>query len=155
GCSRERPRTGRAAAGPARGRAALGGSRWSAHPAAGAAAPGPRRAASPRRRPSTPARGRSARARAADRKRAGARASLGGLPTRRRPSRAAELEVELSDLELLVRVRRPLDVLLHAVVLVRLDHGQPGQILEEDLGHVPIGLAPELLVDGEARRVAQ
>src|SRR3989442_406068 len=47
--------------------------------------------------------------------------------------RAAELEVEAPDLELLQRIRRPLHVLLQAVVLVRLDHGDPGQMLEEDL----------------------
>src|SRR5262245_65975625 len=68
--------------------------------------------------------------------------------------RAAELEVELADLELLVGVGRPLRVLLHAVVLVRLDDRQPGKVLEEDLRHLLVGLAAELLVDREARRGA-
>src|SRR5262245_24715734 len=68
---------------------------------------------------------------------------------------AAELEVEAPDLELLVRVRGELDVLLHAVVLVRLDHGNPRQVLEEDFGDLPIGLAPELLVHRKAGRVAE
>src|SRR2546427_12588070 len=40
---------------------------------------------------------------------------------------ATESEVEAPDLELLVRVRRPLDVLLEAVVLVGLGHRHPPQ----------------------------
>src|SRR2546427_12900916 len=63
---------------------------------------------------------------------------------------AAELEVEAADLELLVRVRGKLHVLLHPVVLVGLDDGQPREVLEEDLGHLAISLAAELLVHGEA-----
>src|SRR5215813_10348617 len=57
---------------------------------------------------------------------------------------AAELEVEAPDLELLVRVRRPLHVLLQAVVLVGLDDRQPREVLEEDLGPLFVGLATEL-----------
>src|SRR5678815_5033119 len=68
---------------------------------------------------------------------------------------AAELEVELADLELLVRVRRPLDVLLEPVVLVGLDDRKPREVLEEDLRDVPVGLAAELLVHGKARGAAQ
>ena len=45
------------------------------------------------------------------------------------------------DLELLVRVRRPLHVLLQAVVLVRLDHRDPREVLDPDLGHLLVGLA--------------
>src|SRR5229473_7469789 len=63
---------------------------------------------------------------------------------------SAELEVEASDLELLVRIGRELDVFLQPVVLVGLDDGQPREVLEEDLGHLAIGLAAELLVHGEA-----
>src|SRR2546430_4633503 len=68
---------------------------------------------------------------------------------------AAELEREAADLELLVGVRRPLEVLSQPVVLVRLDDGNPRQVLEEDPGHLLVGLAAELLIDGEARRLAQ
>src|SRR5688572_9221245 len=68
---------------------------------------------------------------------------------------AAELEREAADLERLVGVRRPLDVFLQAVVLVGLNDGDPRQVLEEDLRHLLVGLPAELLVDGEARRVAQ
>src|SRR5215468_12363140 len=68
---------------------------------------------------------------------------------------AAELEVEAPDLELLVGVRGELDVLLHAVVLVGLDHGNPRQVLEEDLGDVSIRLPPELLVHRETGRVPE
>src|SRR5215469_3348131 len=70
-------------------------------------------------------------------------------------SGAAKLEVELADLELLIRVRGPLHVLLLPVVLIRLDDGNPREILEKDLGHVAVGFAAELLVDGEARGVTQ
>src|SRR5438552_11795694 len=68
---------------------------------------------------------------------------------------AAELEVEAADLELLVRVRGELDVLLHPVVLVGLDDGQPREVLEEDLRHLAIRVGAELLVDGEAGGVAE
>src|SRR5215813_7650577 len=68
---------------------------------------------------------------------------------------ATEPEVEAPDLELLVGVRGELDVLLHPVVLVGLDHGNPRQVLEEDLGDLSIRLAPELLVHGEASGVAE
>src|SRR6185369_3641223 len=68
---------------------------------------------------------------------------------------ALELEVELPDLELLVRIGPELDVLLKPVVLVRLDDRQPGEVLEEDRGHLLVGLRPELLVHREARGVAQ
>src|SRR5437867_9990613 len=46
------------------------------------------------------------------------------------PLGAPELQVELSQLERLVRVRRELDVLLEPVVLVGLDHEDPGVALE-------------------------
>src|SRR5882762_7908975 len=69
--------------------------------------------------------------------------------------RAAELEVEATDLELLEGVRRPLDVLLQAVVLVRLDHRDPREVLEEELGHLLVRVAAELLVDREPRGVAE
>ena len=69
--------------------------------------------------------------------------------------RAAEFQVEAADLELLVRIRRELDVLLEPVVLVGLDDRKPREILQEDLGHVAIGLGAELLVHREPRRVAQ
>src|SRR5262245_44189653 len=69
--------------------------------------------------------------------------------------RAAELEVEPPDLELLVRVRRPFHVLLEPIVLVGLDDREPREVLEEDLRHLLVRLAAELLVDREARRVAQ
>src|SRR4029453_14115505 len=69
--------------------------------------------------------------------------------------RPAELEVEAPDLELLVRIRRPLDVLLEPVVLVRLDDGEPRKILEEYPRHLRVGVPAELLVDGEARGVAK
>src|SRR2546426_9044340 len=78
----------------------------------------------------------------------------GSAPAGRRLG-AAELEREAADLELLVGVRRPLEVLLQPVVLVRLDDGNPRQVLEEDPGHLLVRLAAELLVDGEARRLAQ
>src|SRR5712692_11958988 len=68
---------------------------------------------------------------------------------------AAELEVEASELELLVRVRGELDVLLHPVVLVRLDDRQPREVLEEDLRHLAIRVAAELLVYREAGGVAE
>src|SRR5207245_3887675 len=68
---------------------------------------------------------------------------------------ATESEVEAPDLELLVRVRRPLDVLLEAVVLVGLDDRHPRQVLEEDLRHLAVRLAAELLVHREARGLAQ
>src|SRR5437016_5324433 len=76
-------------------------------------------------------------------------------PPRETGLRAAELEVEAPDLELLERVRRPLHVLLQAVVLVRLDHREPGEILEEKLGHLLVCVGAELLVDRKPRRVAQ
>src|SRR5262249_48797191 len=69
--------------------------------------------------------------------------------------RASELEVEAPDLELLVRVRRPFHVFLQPVVLVGLDHWEPREVLEEDLRHLLVGLAPDLLVHREARSVAQ
>src|SRR5262249_28757835 len=79
----------------------------------------------------------------------------GGAGGRGRPLRAAELEVELPDLELLVRVRRPLDVLLHAVVLLGLDDRQPREVLEEGLGPRVVRLAADLPVAAEARGVAE
>src|SRR5262245_27561339 len=54
----------------------------------------------------------------------GGRGPGGGAPASKK-LRALELEVEGPDLELLVRVRRELHVLLQPVVLVRLDHGEP------------------------------
>src|SRR6266540_6045256 len=68
--------------------------------------------------------------------------------------RAAELEVEAADLELLVWIRRPLHVLLQPVVLIGLDHRQPREVLEEDLGHLLVGSRAKLLVHREAGRVA-
>src|SRR6267143_7084432 len=68
---------------------------------------------------------------------------------------AAELEVEAADLELLVRIRRPFNVLLQPVVLVGLDHGDPWKMLEEDPGDLLVGLPAELLVHREARGVPQ
>src|SRR5712692_10139337 len=68
---------------------------------------------------------------------------------------AAELEVEAPDLELLVRIRGELDVLLHPVVLVRLDDRQPREVLEEDLRHLAIRVGAELLVYREAGGVAE
>src|SRR5207302_8234775 len=64
--------------------------------------------------------------------------------------RAPHAEIEAADLELLVRVRRKIDVPLKAVVLVRLDHDDPGVVLEEDPGHLPVRLVAELLVQAEA-----
>src|SRR3989442_550514 len=75
--------------------------------------------------------------------------------TRKISLRAAELEVEAADLELLQRVRRPLHVLLEPVVLVRLDHRNPRKVLEGDLGHLPVRVGAELLVDREAGGVAE
>src|SRR5215467_1839288 len=72
-----------------------------------------------------------------------------------RDLRAAELEVEASYLELLVRVRCVLHVLLQPVVLVGLDHGQPREVLEEDLGHLLVRLTAELLVHREPRGIPQ
>src|SRR5437870_5064371 len=69
--------------------------------------------------------------------------------------RALELEVEAPDLELLVRIRLELDVLLQAVVLVGLDDRQPREVLEEDRRHLLVGLRAELLVHREARGVAK
>src|SRR5713226_3864007 len=69
--------------------------------------------------------------------------------------RATELEVEAANLELLVRVRRPLHVLLQAVVLVGLDHRNPREVLEEDPGHLLVGTRAELLVNREAGGVAE
>src|SRR5207302_10301178 len=69
--------------------------------------------------------------------------------------RAAELEVEATNLELLERVWCPLHVFLKSVVLVRLDHRDPREMIEEDLGHLLVGLAAEFLVDREPRRVAE
>src|SRR5262245_60025456 len=69
--------------------------------------------------------------------------------------RALELEVERPDLELLVRVRRELHVLLQPVILVGLDDRQPHEVLQKDLRHFLVGLATELLVHREARRVAE
>src|SRR5437867_2190269 len=69
--------------------------------------------------------------------------------------RAAELEVEAPNLELLQRIRRPLHVLLQAVVLVRLDHGDPGQMLEEDLRHLLVRVTAKLFIDREARGGAE
>src|SRR5262249_57633189 len=69
--------------------------------------------------------------------------------------RAAELEVEAANLQLLEWIGRPLHVPLQAVVLVRLDHGDPGQMLEEELGHPLVRAGAELLVDREARGGAE
>src|SRR2546430_4350892 len=68
---------------------------------------------------------------------------------------AAELEREAANLERLVGVQRPLDVLLQPVVLVRLNDGDPRQVLEQDPGHRLVGLAAELLRDAEAHHLAQ
>src|SRR5437879_2105057 len=68
---------------------------------------------------------------------------------------SAELEVEAPDLELLIRVGRELHVLLQPVVLVGLDDDHPREVLEEDPGHLAIGLTAELLVHGEARGVTE
>src|SRR5207249_6082394 len=68
---------------------------------------------------------------------------------------ATESQVEAPDLELLVRVRRPLDVLLETVVLVGLDHGNPRQVLEEDLRHLAVGLGAKLLVHREPRGLTE
>src|SRR5262249_4627023 len=73
----------------------------------------------------------------------------------RPPLRAAELEVEAANLELLVRVGRPLHVLLQPVVLVGLDDGQPREVLEEDLGHVSVRLTPDLRATGGRGGVAE
>src|SRR5678815_697749 len=72
-----------------------------------------------------------------------------------RTSRAAHPEVEAADVELLVGIRRPLHVLLDTVVLVRLQDRDPRQVLEEDLGHALVRAPAEVLVDAEARRVAE
>src|SRR5438067_1553584 len=69
--------------------------------------------------------------------------------------RPLEPEVEAPDLELLVRVRRPLDVLLQPVVLVGLDDRDPRQVLEHDPRHLLVGLAAELGVHREACGGAQ
>src|SRR5262245_50136742 len=66
--------------------------------------------------------------------RMGSGAEPRGLRPRAAGLRATELEVEAPDLELLEGIRRPLHVLLQAVVLIGLDHGQPGQVLQEELG---------------------
>src|SRR4051812_32393144 len=71
------------------------------------------------------------------------------------PLGPAKLEREATDLELLVRIQRPLDVLLNPVVLVWLDHRNPREVLEEDLRHLLVRLPAELLVDGEAGRLAE
>src|SRR5262249_16206830 len=73
----------------------------------------------------------------------GARARVGSV------LRAAELEVEATDLELLIRIRGELHVLLEPIVLIGLDDGQPREVLEEDLGHLGVGLRAELLVHRE------
>src|SRR5512145_367129 len=69
--------------------------------------------------------------------------------------RALELEVEAPDLERLVGVRRPVHVLLQPVVLVGLHDRDPREVLEDDRGHLLVGLRAELLVDREARGLAQ
>src|ERR1700757_3279166 len=70
-------------------------------------------------------------------------------------SRATHLQIEAPDLQLLVRIRRPLDIPLHAVGFDRLDHGNPGQILEHDLGHFPVRSTTNVIVDAEVRRRPQ
>src|SRR4030095_14107023 len=70
-------------------------------------------------------------------------------------SRPLQLEVEAPELDLLVGVRRELDVLLQPVILVGLDDDDPRPVLHEDLRHLLVGLAAELLVDRETRRLAQ
>src|SRR5262249_57930541 len=81
--------------------------------------------------------------------------AYGELRVSTRAARSVELEVEAPDLERLIGVRRPLDEFLEPVVLVGLDHGQPREVLEEDAGHLRVGVAAELFVDGEARGIAQ
>src|SRR6058998_2846581 len=78
-----------------------------------------------------------------------------GVPSRPVSLRAAELEVETADFELLERIGRPLHILLEAVILVRLDHGDPGQVLQEELGHPLVCARPEFFVDREARGAAE
>src|SRR5580765_1090705 len=76
-------------------------------------------------------------------------------PPRATGLRAAELEIEATDLELLERIRRPLHVLLKAVVLVRLDYRDPREIFEKELRHFLVRVGAELLVDRKARGAAQ
>src|SRR5262249_1192612 len=68
---------------------------------------------------------------------------------------APQLEVEAPELKLLIRVGGEFDVLLQSVILVGLVDRQPGEVLQEDLRHLTIGVGAEPLVDGEAGRVAQ
>jgi hypothetical protein len=53
------------------------------------------------------------------------------------------VEVEPSKVELLDGTRGELDVPLKTVVLVGLDHDDPGMFLQEDRGHPSVGIVPE------------
>src|SRR6266542_2314200 len=68
---------------------------------------------------------------------------------------AVELEHLLAELELLIRARTPLDEVLDAVALDRLDHRDPGQIVQENRMHLVVVIGSQLRVHAEARLVAQ
>ena len=69
--------------------------------------------------------------------------------------RAQEPEVEPAQLDELGRVGPPVDVPLESVRLDRLENRDPGEVLQEHLGHLPVGLAPDLLVDARLRGAAE
>src|SRR5262245_66269024 len=82
------------------------------------------------------------------------------MTSRARVTRSAglgppELQIEVPELDLLARVRLPVDVALQAVGLDRLDDRDPRQVLEGDPPHLLVGLAAEALVDAEPRGGAQ
>src|SRR5262245_1777171 len=84
------------------------------------------------------------------------RGASGGLPSPPEATLGAlHPEIELADLELLVVVRRELDVPLEPIVLVGLNDDDPRVVLEEDARHLLVRFAPELLVEAEARGVPQ
>src|SRR4030095_1770051 len=69
--------------------------------------------------------------------------------------RLTEPEVERAKLDLLVRVRLPVDVSLQSIRIVGLEDRDPREVLEHDLGHLRVDLAPEVLIEAESRRVAE
>src|SRR5580765_8900175 len=69
--------------------------------------------------------------------------------------RLTETEIERPKLDLLVRVRLPVDVSLQSIRIVGLEDRNPREVLEHDLGHLRVDLAPEAFIEAESRRVAE
>src|SRR5918912_2282967 len=66
-----------------------------------------------------------------------------------------EIQHVLPELEELIRVGPPAQIVLHTIALDRLDDNYPGVVLEEHVGHLLVVVRPELVVEAVASLVAE